>query len=83
MDDQAIEKLVEKMREVFPTTEQLNQGFKTVRADIKEVRTDIANHDHRYNDLAESVNKLHDDLAVKKDVERIKEFLREKLHAEI
>lgn len=63
--------------------EALKEDFTAVRADIKEVRTDIANHDERYEALAESVNKLHEDLAVKKDVERIKEFLREKLHAEI
>lgn len=51
--------------------------------DMEAVRADIANHDHRFDELAESINKLHEDFSVKKDVERIKGFLREKLHAEI
>ena len=57
--------------------------IKDIRTDIKGVRIDIANHDHRFDELAESINKIHEDLSIKKDVDRIKVILREKLHAEI
>ena len=61
----------------------LKSDFSAIRSDIKEVRTDIANHDQRYDELAESVNKLHDDLSVRKELDRVKEIIREKLHVEI
>jgi hypothetical protein len=63
--------------------EVLKSDFSAIRSDIKEVRTDIANHDQRYDELAESVNRLHDDLSVRRELERVKEIIREKLHVEI
>jgi len=67
--------------EMLATKEDLK--LLATKEDTKAIRTDIINHDKRFDELAESVNKLRDDLDVRKDVERIKGVLRGKLHAEI
>lgn len=54
-----------------------------LKGDFAAIHADLANHDQRFDELAENINKLHEELSVKKDVERIKGFLREKLHAEL
>lgn len=81
----------------------VNTGFTDVRADLKDirtgikgVRTDIANHDQRYDDLAETVNKLptRDEMqqilertynlsVMKAEHDRMKKIIHEKLQVEV